>query len=209
MDRKWLTFAAGGSFLLLLAGGAWAHQDATDASNPYSIIAERNVFHLNPPPPPAPPPDTTKADLPVIKITGIVRIGDQTRALFVSEPKDKKDNPTYFNLAEGERQGILEVVKIDPVGQKVEVINSGARATLTIKDDSLAKSEGSPPEGAAGPGERRLPGERHLPAFPGSAGRFPRPGFPGQNIPGVPSPASPLSIPMRSVRRGSYGQLPQ
>src|SRR5581483_2407294 len=166
MDRKTALVALLGC-CLFLSGARWARaDDVNDAANPYSIIPERNVFHLNPPPPPPPPPETTKADLPIIKITGIVRIGDQLRALFVQESKDKKDTtPTYYNLAAGERQGILEVVKIDPVGQKVDVINSGKSTTLTVKDDSLAKSEGSPAAGAVN-GTNPATGPRQFPQFP-------------------------------------------
>src|ERR1035441_2153142 len=79
-----------------------AKENADDASNPYSVIVERNIFHLNPPPPP-PEPEKPKIELPVVKITGFVNIGNKSKVLFVSEPKDKKDGAIYYSLAEGEK----------------------------------------------------------------------------------------------------------
>ncbi len=208
MDRKSALLALLGCCLFFSrAPVARGDDDVPDAANPYSIIAERNVFHLNPPPPPAPPPEPTKADLPIIKITGIVRIGNQVRALFVEESKDKKETPTYYNLAAGERQGILEVVKIDPEGQKVDVINSGKAATLTVKEDSLAKSEGSAPPGAV-TGTNPAAGPRQFPQFPSfNNRRTPPPSFPGASVPGSAAPASPFPVPMRT-RRTTYGGAP-
>lgn len=199
MDRKWPILGVLGCCLFLAAGNAAQGQDE---ANPYAIISERNVFHLNPPPPPAPPPEAPKADLPVIKITGIVKIGDQLRALFVSEPKDKKDTPTFYNLAEGEKQGILEVVKIDQMGEKVDVINSGTKATLTMKEDKLAvnqaPTEGGPQAGAGNPRELR-----HFPQFPTPGSHhFPAPAFPSARAP-FPGGNTPFPVPMRS-RRTSY-----
>jgi hypothetical protein len=193
MDFKWPIAVALGCFCVLAAP---CRATADDEANPYSIISERNVFHLNPPPPPPnPDDDKPKEDLPVIKITGIVDLGGKTRALFVSQPKNGKDAPTYFNLAEGEREGILEVVKIDSADQKVDVINSGKPSTLTMKDDSLAKSEGTPPPAAPGPGQPPVNRPGGPPPFPGAPagmpGRhIPQPGFPSANgaTPGSPYP---------------------
>jgi len=201
MDFKWRKAMALGCCCALVAGRPAKAED----SNPYSVIAERNVFHLNPPPPPPAPEEAPKADLPVIKITGIVKIGGKIRALFVTQPKNAKDAPTYFNLAEGERDGILEVVKIDVDDQKVDVVNSGKLATLTVKDDSLAISEGTAPAGA-GPA---APGANAPPPFPGMPGgmagarRVPPPAFPGmvgnQNPAGA-NPGTPYAFPMRTRR---------
>src|SRR5208337_401721 len=121
---------------VLLAGPALVSALSQDASNPYSIISERNVFHLNPPPPP-PEPEKPKLDLPVIKLSGFFKVGHKTRALFSSAPGKKEDGWTYYNLAEGEKDGVLEVLKIEESDGKVEILNSGTRATLSLKEDSL------------------------------------------------------------------------
>jgi hypothetical protein len=119
-----------------------AHE-LNDASDPYAIISERNIFHLNPIPPEA-PPEMPKVELPVVKFFGFVRVGRVTKALFSSEPKDKKEAPTYYSLTEGEKSGILEVVRIHYEKGEVEVIDSGKAMTLTLKDDSLASKQGTP-----------------------------------------------------------------
>ena len=122
-----------------------AKENADDASNPYSVIVERNIFHLNPPPPP-PEPEKPKVELPVVKITGFVNIGDKSKVLFLSQPKDKKEGPFYYSLAEGEKSddGKFELVKIHPSQDEVDVINAGVPVTLTVKDDSLGSSPAPP-----------------------------------------------------------------
>src|SRR5271157_2971921 len=103
---------------------AMAKENADDASNPYSVIVERNIFHLNPPPPP-PEPEKPKVELPVVKITGFVNIGDQQKVLFRVQPKDKKDGPSFYSLSVGENRGEgahkLELVEILPSQEGVKV----------------------------------------------------------------------------------------
>lgn len=145
---------------------------STQSSNPYSVIAERNVFRLVPPPPP-PAPDVPKPDLPIIKLSGFLKVGSSTRALFSSVPKDKKEGPTYYDLAEGQKQGILEVVKIHDDAGSVEIINSGTPATLTLKDDSLTPGGVTSPVGA--PANSRSPQPNRFANFPGGGRQFPSP----------------------------------
>jgi len=52
---------------------------------------------------PAPEPDKPKVELPVVKNHGLVNIGNVRKVLFVSQPKDKKEGPFYYSLAEGEK----------------------------------------------------------------------------------------------------------
>ncbi len=172
---------------------------ADDASNPYSVIVERNIFHLNPPPPPPSDADKPKVELPVIKITGFVNIGNKSRVLFLSEPKDKKEGPFYYSLAEGEKSadGKFELVKIHPSQDEVDVINAGVPVTLTVKDDSLGSSPApaaspvakeGPPSGKPGNG---MPGR---PMFPPGRGSVP-------GIPSVPGAAgNGFSFPARARR---------
>jgi len=132
-------------------------ENADDSANPYSVIVERNIFHLNPPPPPPPPVDTTKADLPVVKITGFVNVGDVRKVLFVAQPKDKKEDPIYYSLTEGEKvsngKHDLTLVRIHPRQDGVDVIADGTSMNLTLKDDSLLPSTTAPETAAATKGE--------------------------------------------------------
>jgi hypothetical protein len=187
----------------LAAPGDPPARASDDAANPYAVISERNVFHLNPIPPPE-PVDQSKADLPVIKLSGFFVVGHKVRALFCSlPPKQGKEGPAYYNLAEGEKSNILEVVKIRYHEGVVDIINSGTPMTLSLKDDSLAANDQTPAKTAASPASP--------PGFPtrNAGGPFQQPGgFPGRPAaatgfpPGpaangaVPFPARPRRIPL-------------
>jgi hypothetical protein len=157
-----------GCLLLLARGGPRATAQADEDANPYSVISERNVFHLNPiPPPPAEEPK--KEDLPEIKLSGFLKIGKSTHALFSSRPKDKKDGPIYYDLVDGEKEGILEVVKIHEDRGEVDILNSGTPGTLSLKNDTI--KEAAPEKGAQAnslspprPGSQFPGGFDHLPA---------------------------------------------
>jgi hypothetical protein len=171
-----------------------------DNSNPYALISERNVFHLNPIPDPPPPQDTPKVDLPVIKLSGFLRIGKTTHALFSYSPKDSKLGPMYYDLANGEKDGILEVVTIHEDRGEVEIINSGTPLTLSLKNDTLEIKAAAPVKSANADVEslRRLrsagaPGE-----VPGRAAyRFPVPSQPGigNSSPAFPMPSRRTRVP--------------
>jgi hypothetical protein len=179
-------------FLLAVTGAAAASDDVQDPANPYFIITERNVFHLNPIPPP-PEPEKVKVDLPIVKISGFVKIGNSSKALFSSMPKDKKDKPTYYSLAEGEKQGFLELVKIYPDNDKVDIINSGEKMTLSIKEEeskdiaSAGPGKGTP---AANPTADPMRGGfyhgRGTPGLPGFPGMGNPGGHGGDNLPHFP-----------------------
>jgi hypothetical protein len=138
-----------------------------DETNPYTVISERNVFHLNPiPPPPALEPP--KVELPDIKLSGFVKIGKSTHALFACISKDKKKDPIYYDLSEGQKDGIVEVLKIREEKGEVDILNSGTPTTLTLKSDSLELA-GAPPNKPAAK-SRVFPG----PAFNRAAEDVPR-----------------------------------
>jgi hypothetical protein len=128
-----------GSLVLARSGAGEPHvpiaHDPDEAPDPYAVISERNIFHLNPMPP-EPSPEPPKVELPVIKYYGFFKVGHVTKALFCSLPKDKKEEPTYYNLAEGEKAGFLELVKIRFDKGEVDVVNSGTAMTLSLKEDS-------------------------------------------------------------------------
>jgi hypothetical protein len=134
--------------LVLALGGAAdplvpVAPDVDDPSGPYAVISERNMFHLNPVPPEA-GPEPPKVELPVVKFFGFFRVGRVTKALFCSLPKDKKEEPTYYNLSEGEKSGFLEVVQIHFEKGEVEVVNSGVTMTLTLKMTAWSESRSHP-----------------------------------------------------------------
>jgi hypothetical protein len=183
-------------------------ENADDPANPYSVIIERNIFHLTAPPPP-PEPEKPKVELPVVKITGFVNIGSQQKVLFLSEPKDKKEGPFYYSLAEG-GNGVdgshkLELVKIHPSQDGVDVINDGVAVTLTVKDDTLGASGAPAAAGATAAGKQRpVPGSPRNLAMPGRQihpGGPPRPGAPamGQNASGYPGRVKPNMQPGQTL----------
>jgi hypothetical protein len=175
-------------------GGA---ETADDTSNPYSVIVERNIFHLSPPPPP-PEAEKPKVELPVIKITGFVNIGSTSKVLFLSEPKDKKEGPFYYSLAEGEKSsdGRFELVRIHPAQDEVDVINDGVPVTLTVKDDSLGSSPA--PAASSGEGERPATGNPRS-GMPGRPMFPPRRGSP-PGFSGLPGAGNGFSFPARARR---------
>ncbi|HZM03929.1 MAG TPA: hypothetical protein VFC44_13035 [Candidatus Saccharimonadales bacterium] len=180
---------------------AVATDTVADPANPYFVISERNVFHLNPIPPP-PEPEKPKQDLPVIKISGFVKVGNSSKALFSSTSKDKKDLPIYYSLSEGEKQGFLELVKIDRDKGEAEIINSGVKMTLNLKDDTLKDTISAPPAG--GPMQARFDNRRGLPPIPGvgRAGAPARVNVPYAGPTGARSTGpNPFNFPMRT-RRG-------
>jgi len=130
---------------------------AGDNSNPYAIIVDRNIFRLNPPPPP-PVPEEKPKELPKVYLNGILKIGDDVRVLFSIPSKDAKTPTSYFKLAPGEKDGDLELVKIHPDQQYVDVLVSGTAMTLSMLSNTLASAGGKAAGGAASPGPGMRPG---------------------------------------------------
>jgi len=108
-----------------------------DSANPYNGIVERNVFGLKPPTPP-PPVDTKKTDLSPITLTGVTTILSSKRALFNLQTPGKPVQS--FILAEGQRDGDIEVLEIDekgPGGGSVKIKQSGTIQTLTFDKNGV------------------------------------------------------------------------
>jgi hypothetical protein len=110
-----------------------------DNSNPYGIIVDRNIFHLNPQPKPQPVAEKP-VDLPKVYLNGIVRVGDDVRVLFSIPPKDSKSQTAYFRLAPGEKDNELELVKIHPDQQEVDILVNGTAMTLSVLSNSMASA---------------------------------------------------------------------
>jgi hypothetical protein len=118
---------------LILFGGfvLWGVATTMADSNPYQAIVTRNVFGLKEPPPPPQIVEPAKP-APKLTLTGIITIG-KTRALMTAlpaqpKPGEQPKGPQSFVLAEGERDGEVEVVSIDPALGKV---------TLKLGDESV------------------------------------------------------------------------
>jgi hypothetical protein len=159
-------------------GSATAAPENTAAdANPYTVINDRNVFHLNPPPPP-PATDTAKpVELPKVALTGFVGKGAAIRVLLAIPPaKDSKETSfTYLTLGPGDRDHDVQLIKIRADVSEVEILNSGTPQTLT-RSNSLA-SLGPVSHGAGGgPGEKAEKSGIHRPMIPGF--NPPAPGMP-------------------------------
>jgi hypothetical protein len=104
------------------------------SDNPYKAIFLRNLFGLRPveirtaPPPPA--PSST------IMLTGITTILGARRAFLEITPPAKPPQPAKqisCILEEGQREGAVEVVQIDPKNGSVKVSENGTLTTLTFE----------------------------------------------------------------------------
>jgi hypothetical protein len=127
-----------------------------DAS-PYWVITQRNAFRLNPPPPPLEPAKPPPPHLPEVKLSGFMQAGKQWKVLLAV----KTDNPDphgqklnyYLTLAEGDKkgvgagdkQGMVELVRLYADLEKVDIINSGTPVTLSMKDNGFESAAPSPP----------------------------------------------------------------
>lgn len=155
-----------------------AADTAASEANPYAVISDRNIFHLNPPPPP-PSADDKPVDVPKVMLSGFRTVAGHTRVFLVLQPKDPKDPKEpkevmkFLDLAQGEKVDPVEVVKIDSEKRQVDIVNTGHPMTLTFADNGVAVAAAAPAPGGRGPGGP--------------------PGMPGGRRPGLPS--IPASIP--------------
>ena len=110
------------------------------SSNPYTLIAARNVFGLNPAQPAETVPGKTP---PKITLNGIMSIFGQPQALFriagMVNPGQAPRENSYI-LGEGQRQDDIEVVHIDELAGSVTFNNQGVAQTASLPE---APSTGS------------------------------------------------------------------
>ena len=145
---------------LTLCGGA-GPAFGLSSDVPYQAIVERNLFGLKPPPPPGPDPASTKAAPPKITLNGITTILGNKRALLKTSPTGKTGEQAKeqsYMLAEGQRDGDLEVLKIDEIAGSVMVKYDGADITLTFEKDGPKGNSSPPPPGGAPGGGMAPPG---------------------------------------------------
>jgi hypothetical protein len=139
--------------LLLGSTGGHAFATLTEAGNPYQTIKERNIFGLV-------PPVTTPViaektpDPPKVYLQGITTVLDVKMALLKvqmpAHPGQPPQGEQSFVLAEGQRQGELEVIAIDETARKVKVRNFGAVMDIDFENNGIksvaAAVPSAPPE---------------------------------------------------------------
>ena len=79
---------------------------------------------------------------------------------------------------------MLEVVKIDEADGKVEILNTGAPATLTLKEDTIEPGQAAGPAQMASKTMSAAPLRRHAcpPLFPPPGAGMTRAGWPGAGL---------------------------
>jgi hypothetical protein len=172
-NLTWARLACG---LALLAQAACVVPLArADDTNPYLTIVDRNAFRLSPPPPPPAPPEAPPPELPTVIFSGTVTIGNETKAIFAIKQNAPKGGPrgakpeapaetTFISLKINETGGPVQLLKISPAGDEVELLNSGTKVTMNLKDNGYNKLAPAAPAGPIVPGMRGLPGGPIMPA---------------------------------------------
>ncbi len=138
--------------------------------NPYKEIVVRNAFALLPPPPPPTnaPPAIEEAPSN-ITITGITVIGGQKQVyLTLATPGEKE--PKYIHLSENEREGAIEVTKIDPKSGRVNIKNRGVASMISFETHAAKSNVASV-----------------TPVMPGTPGAGGKPGVPGAPVVNTPT----------------------
>jgi hypothetical protein len=145
-----LTLAAG---LVLGTAAGQTEADVPNAagSHPSGSIMVRNVFHLNPPT--TATQEQTNPAVPRFFLAGIVTMTGK-KALLKAVLQPRRGEPAKeecYMLAEGERKGDLEVLKIDEKAGTVEVTWAGTAIPLNFKDNAVKAAAVTPPSPATLP----------------------------------------------------------
>ena len=142
---------------LILFGLLLAARESAAASggfNPYSAIVERNSFGLKPAPNPAdlvkPPPPPVSAD---IKLQGIATILGRNQVLMKVKLPARPPEPAREQalvLSEGQRDGEVEVLEINPAEGSVKVKNGSEVLALNMRDHGEKPTPGAAVRGSNG-----------------------------------------------------------
>ena len=167
------------SAALLACAGAQAvtpRSSPNSSSNRYDVIPERNMFGLRPQVAP------TATPLPVpplskVVLKGITTISEPKKAILNVLPQATKPGQPAkeeaFILGENQREGEIEVLKIDEHARTVKIDNSGKQMTLTFEETT--NSQPSTPYQPAPKGIGMIPNAAGRPAMPRTLpSRFPR-----------------------------------
>jgi hypothetical protein len=176
---------------------------AASSGEPYGRIAERNLFGLHDAVPPQQPPPPPPA-LPKVLLTGTTTIfGNKLALLKVQYPQKPGEQPQgeqSLILAEGQREGGVEVLQIDEKAGSIRVNNSGMEMTVAFEKDA-GKTAGGPTPPPNPAGAPNMPGGRVM--NPGTSG-FQRmiPTRTGRQVPAIEQPPLPSSAPPPAPPRG-------
>jgi rhodanese-related sulfurtransferase len=177
------------TFIAFVGPTAWsmmtlAEDDAPTNTNPYMVIAEKNIFHLQPPPPPDTTTNAPEPEKPKVILSGFATVAGVTTAFMSIPAKDAKDHPTYMRLKLGEAQDNIQLLDVrEPLGE-VDIVDAGAQITLSLKSNSYAMTPTAPTPTKAASGApmfaRPLPRRLNGPPNPGA--------------PFMPAPSPPVAV---------------
>jgi hypothetical protein len=164
----------------------------------YDKIPARNLFGLKQPEPPM-QPTNPPVPLPKLTLTGITTILGKKLALLKEQPLAAKPgapaNELSLILAQGQREGDVEALRIDENSGSVQVNNSGTPMTLTFEKDGAKTQPAAAPAALPSANPGSVP-----PGFPQQvpARANPTPGMrplPSRNVPFPQPAANPYSVP--------------
>jgi hypothetical protein len=134
--------------------GVGESANSTEAS--YSSIWLRNVFDLKPVISVTTKDPSTIEPPPNIKLQGITTIFGDKRAILSVQPTASPGKPAgkeeSYTLSEGQRQGSVEVVEINPKARKVKIKVDDLVSIITFETNKAAGG------GGPGGGVPRVPG---------------------------------------------------
>lgn len=123
-------------------------EDVGPAYNPYSEIADRNVFSLSQPSPPAPFLSPTESP-PKIMPDGIITIFGRPQVLFkvvsLQNSPGTRTSETSCVLSAGEQQDGVKVLQIDTVSGVVTFDNHGVIQKIPLVNFSVTATGTKPP----------------------------------------------------------------
>jgi len=97
--------------------------------------------------PVAAPPEPPKPPTPKVTLTGITTLLGRKRALFKAQMPPKPPDPAHeqsFILAEGERDGDIELLAIDEKAGSIKITFSGTEMTVPFDKESNKMAGGAP-----------------------------------------------------------------
>ena len=209
-----------GGLALCISAAAAVKAPSKAAGDPYQAIVDRNVFNLrtnNPADDKANEPQ--KQPPPKITLSGITTMLHPKVAMMKAMVPAKPGEPGHeesYMLSEGQRDGGIEVLKIDEIAGTVKVDNQGTVQVLDFINNGAMPANGGGPPGRGGMSPRPgLPTPGLLRQIPTRTLRLPSnpnfPSIPANPQPGDPGPAadSPPAAPVNNFPQYGSPQPPE